>query len=60
MDLVRSDPSGTFSNEPKKLTERENLTTYACSLAPDGPTDKENLARMYEKYKHPYQITGSR
>jgi hypothetical protein len=32
-----------------KLTGRENLTTDACWLAPDGPTDNENQVKMYKK-----------
>jgi hypothetical protein len=30
-----------------KLTERENLTTYACCLGPGRPTDKENQVKTY-------------
>ncbi len=32
------------------LTGTENVTTYACSLAPSGPTDKENQVKIYKRY----------
>jgi hypothetical protein len=32
-----------------KLPGRENLTKYAFSLGPAGPTDKENQVKMYKK-----------
>ncbi len=34
----------------EKLTGRENLTKSAFWLGPGGPTDKENLVKMYKKY----------
>jgi hypothetical protein len=41
------DPS--YSNEHKKLTGRENLTTFTCWLGPGGSTDKENQVKLYKK-----------
>jgi hypothetical protein len=37
-----------------KLTGRENLTTYACCLAPGRPTEKENPIKKYKKYRFRY------
>ncbi len=33
-----------------KLTEKENLTMYACRWAPGGPIDKENQVKIYNKF----------
>jgi hypothetical protein len=44
--------SGSYSdghNNNKKITEKENLTTHACYLAPGGPAGKENQVKMYKK-----------
>ncbi len=42
--IAGSIPAVTMSTI--KLTDRENLTTYACCLAPN----KGNLVKMYKKY----------
>jgi hypothetical protein len=38
--VPNSDPDPTLMSTT--LTETENVTTYACCLAPGGPTNKEN------------------
>ncbi len=50
---IRSDLYPTLMNTTK-LTGKENLTTYACCLAPCGPTDKANQVQMYKKNRFKY------
>jgi hypothetical protein len=49
--IIFPDPNSflSASGSAAKLTGRGKLTTYACCLAPGGPTDEENQAKMYKK-----------
>jgi hypothetical protein len=43
-----------------KFNRTENLTTYACCLAPGGLTDKENQVKINIKYRFRYNTENSK